>query len=303
MASVDDLDAQHGIAGAVRFVEHERGGPVVELTSPHGRAEVALLGGLVMSWRPHGQEDVLWLSIPGSLDGTARPPRGGIPVCWPWFADHPTDPSLPAHGFARKAMWEVARTEAANDDVRLVLRTEVGATGKSPWPHRALLELEVKLGVRLDVSLTTTNVGAAPFSLTQALHTYFRVRDVTRVNIQGLDGISYLDKLNNFAARRQAGPIGIDREVDRIYLGTIGAIDLMDPVLGRTVRVTREGSKSAVVWNPWIAKAARLGDVVDAHGPDAYRRMVCIEAANAASDAVTIAPGGTHMLATGLGVR
>jgi glucose-6-phosphate 1-epimerase len=302
VTDIHDLNTRFGKPGAVGFVDHRRGGPVVELTSPHGQAEVALLGGLVMNWRPQGQGEVLWLSSPGGLDGSGRVPRGGIPVCWPWFADHPTDPSLPAHGFARTAMWEVASTDATSDDVRLMLRTDVGATGNAPWPHRAELKLEVRLGARLDVRLTTRNVGAAPFELTQALHTYFRVGEVTRVAVRGLDGVSYLDKLNNFAARRQSGPISVDREVDRIYFGTTGPIDLVDPVLGRTIRVTRSGSTSAVVWNPWIAKAARLGDVIDAGGSDAYRRMLCIEAANAASDAVTIAPGGTHTLGTGLEV-
>jgi D-hexose-6-phosphate mutarotase len=276
---------------------------VVELTSPHGRAQVALFGGLVTSWQPQGHDEVLWLSSTGHLDGNDRVPRGGIPVCWPWFADHPTDPSLPAHGFARKSAWEPALTDATTGDVRLTLRTDVAAVGHVPWPHRAELSLEVILGATLEVRLTTRNIGDAPFDLTQALHSYFRVGDVTRVEVQGLDGVSYLDKLDGFAQKRQAGAITIDREVDRIYFDTTGAIDLIDPMLGRTIRVTRSGSTSAVVWNPWIAKAARLGDVADAGGADAYLRMLCIETANAGPDVVTVQPGGTHTLGTGLDVR
>jgi D-hexose-6-phosphate mutarotase len=302
MIGIDDLNARFAVPGAVRFADHALGGLVAELTSVHGAATVALLGGLATSWRPPGSDEVLWLSTSGRLDGSGRAPRGGIPVCWPWFADHPTDPSLPAHGFARRAMWEVSGAHADRDGVHLTLTTDVGATGNAPWPHRAELSLEVSLGATLDVRLTTRNVGNAPFDLTQALHTYFRVGNVTRVEVQGLDGVSYLDKLDAFAEKRQSGPIAIDREVDRIYLGTTGAIDLVDPVLGRTIRVTRSGSTSAVVWNPWIAKAARLGDVVDADGADAYLRMLCIEAANAAPDVVTIPPGGTHTLGTGLEV-
>ena len=49
MTSIDDLNARFAVPGAVGFVDHALGGPVAELTSPHGRAEVALLGGLVMS--------------------------------------------------------------------------------------------------------------------------------------------------------------------------------------------------------------------------------------------------------------
>jgi len=27
--------------------------------------------------------------------------HGGVPVCFPWFGNHPTDATKPAHGFAR----------------------------------------------------------------------------------------------------------------------------------------------------------------------------------------------------------
>lgn len=304
MYAIYERNSRFGKPGAVNFVDHENGGATVELTSQRGSATVELFGGLVTSWRPKGSEEVLWLSNTGSfVDGRARSPRGGIPVCWPWFADHPTDPSLPAHGFARKSAWEPVHTDATTGDVRLTLRTDVAVVGHVPWPHRAEVSLDVVLGATLDVRLTTRNVGNAPFDLTQALHTYFRVGDVTRIEIKGLDAVTYLDKLDAFASKQQVGAITIDREVDRIYLGTTGAIDLVDPVLQRTIRVTRSGSTSAVVWNPWIAKAARMGDVVDASGADAYLRMVCIEAANAGPDVVSIPPGGTHTLATELEVK
>ena len=54
-----------------------------------------------------------------------------------------------------------------------------------------------------------------------------------------------------------------------------------------------EGSASAVVWNPWIDKTARLGDM---GGPNAWRHMVCIETANAGDDVRTLAPGAEHVM-------
>ena len=42
-------------------------------------------------------------------------------------------------------------------------------------------------------------------------------------------------------------------------------------------RIAKEGSRSTVVWNPWVAKAARLADM----GDDEYLRMLCVETANA----------------------
>ena len=47
---------------------------------------------------------------------------------------------------------------------------------------------------------------------------------------------------------------------------------------------------AAVVWNPWIEKAAKLGDL----GDSGYLKMVCVESGNIADDAVTIAPGKRH---------
>jgi glucose-6-phosphate 1-epimerase len=46
-------------------------------------------------------------------------------------------------------------------------------------------------------------------------------------------------------------------------------------------------SCSTVVWNPWVEKSARLGDMAE----DDYRRMLCLEAAWAGDDARILAPG------------
>ena len=94
--------------------------------------------------------------------------------------------------------------------------------------------------------------------------------------------------------RPQSGPITISEEVDRIYLDTAGAITLHDAGLDRKIEVTREGSRSAVIWNPWIEKAKGLGDLPD----EAYQDFVCIEAANARSDLYKLEKHQDHTLST-----
>ena len=47
-----------------------------------------------------------------------------------------------------------------------------------------------------------------------------------------------------------------------------------------------------MVWNPWIAKAEKMGDF----GPDGQWGMVCVETANAAEDVITLGAGDTHRL-------
>lgn len=71
-----------------------------------------------------------------------------------------------------------------------------------------------------------------------------------------------------------------------------GTVVLNDPVEGRRLSVSKEGSHTTVVWNPWIAKAAAMPDF----GDDEWGSMICIEAANVLSDAISLAPGESHLL-------
>lgn len=283
--------ASQTIPSRLAFEASPLGGTVARLT--HGKAEVlvALHGAQVLNWVIEGK-GLLWLS-PVARIRAGKGLRGGIPVCWPWFADHPDDPDKPAHGFVRKRPWHVAGTSATLDAVSVTLATATTDADRPLWPHRAELALMVRLGSALVLQLETRNIGTMPFQLTEALHTYFRVSDIADVAVTGLDGRGYLDKLDGFARKAQAGPITIAGEVDRIYLGDVSSIALEDRGFGRKIRIASTGSRSAVVWNPWTAKTARLGDM---GSPGAFRQMLCIETANAGDDAVTLAPGQTHVL-------
>lgn len=285
--------ASHAIPGRLAFEQSPLGGPVARLTTGDTQALVALHGAHILNWIRRG-EGLLWLS-PVARIREGKGIRGGVPVCWPWFGDHATDPSKPAHGFARARPWTVATTRANADTVSITLAFTPNDADRALWPHAATARLTVSLGTALNLSLETTNTGSDPFTLTGALHTYFRVSDIANVTVTGLDGRAYLDKLDGFARKTQSGPITFPGEVDRIYLGDTRAILLADSGNRRRIAISSSGSASAVVWNPWIEKTARLGDM---GSPDAYRQMVCIETANAGDDVVTLAPGATHTLAS-----
>jgi glucose-6-phosphate 1-epimerase len=152
------------------------------------------------------------------------------------------------------------------------------------WPQAFELELRVMVGESLETELITRNKGATAFDLSQALHTYFRVGDIGRTEVQGLDGKSYIDKLDNGARKKQQGAVCIDGETDRIYTGLNGDLEIRDQALGRSIRIATSGSASAVVWNPWAATAASMGD------------MICVETANAGPDVVRVTGGGEHRL-------
>ena len=293
MSDLVSLNERYGIDNALDFVVGEHGAAVARIANAHGRAEIALQGAQVLTWAPAGQPSVVWLS-PAAKFVAGKSLRGGAPVCWPWFGPHPSDAAKPAHGFARNVDWRVATSERLPDATRLVLRLIPGEAQHALWPHRAELELAVTVGERLSLALVTRNIGDQPLSITQALHTYFHVGDIGAARVEGLDGCEYVDKVDGGTRRRQAGPVGIDGEIDRVYLGCPGDATIVDDALGRRIRISKSGSRSYVVWNPWAEKGAKFGDM----GEDGYRQMLCVETTNAGDDAVTVAPRESFTLAT-----
>lgn len=297
-ADVRALEARFGRVPGVHF-EMRFGGPVAVLSALGSTAVVALQGAQVLSWRAAGQNaDTLWLSPQAQL-GTGKAMRGGIPVCWPWFGPHRVDAAKPAHGFVRGVPWRVAGSAASATRARLVLSFDTAGIAPELWAPRASAEIEITVGETLMIALSTDNLSAQPFDVTQALHTYLAVGDIGGVAISGLDGRPYIDQLDPAAQCVQSGAITIEREVDRIYQATPDDVVVTDLSLQRETRVAKSGSLSTVIWNPWVEKAARLGDMGDA----GHRRMVCVETANAGRDAVTLAARARHRLVTEISVR
>lgn len=291
--ALSDLNAQFGVANRITF-ETRFGGPVAVLTTPAAFAVVAIQGAQVLSYVLNGQPDVLWRSPLAQL-GTGKAVRGGIPVCWPWFGPHPVDAARPAHGFVRAAPWRVESTASGPAYCEISFAFDASTT--SLWEHRAMALLTVRVGDELKVSLETLNTGDSTILLTQALHTYLAVGDITKAAIKGLDERMFIDQLTG-EQRRQAGDVTISGEVDRIYFGTIDRVTVRDPAQARAIGAGKSGSASTVIWNPWIAKSERLGDM----GTDGYRHMVCVETCNAGPDVETLAPGGRHHISQSLRV-
>ncbi len=280
------LNEKFGIPGLVEFADNHSGAAVARVTTRHGQMEVARQGGQLLFWTPQGHAPVVWLS-PQAVFKPGKSLRGGAPVCWPWFGPHPSDASLPGHGFARNLDWRMLETARLKDATRIAMIFEPGEEQRKLWPHRAQLELAITLAEQLRIDLTTRNIGDAPFTITQAVHTYFHVGDIAKVRVEGLEGKEYLDKVDGGVRKSQEGPITIDGEVDRIYLDCPEEALIIDESLGRRIRIAKQNSHSTVVWNPWAEKGAAFGDM----GEAGYRQMLCVETTNAADDAVTIEPG------------
>jgi len=167
-----------------------------------------------------------------------------------------------------------------------------------PYPFAATYRLRMS-GDELVLLLKITNTGEQPFTYEEALHAYFAVADIRAVTVDGLAGARYLDMVPGAdrGPHTQDGPITFTGETDRTFQHTGATATIQDG--GRTVTLVRDGSKSAIVWNPWIAKAASMAD----YGDDEWTEMVCVETANVKADAVTLEPGADHTMTAHVSVR
>jgi glucose-6-phosphate 1-epimerase len=296
---IQSLNESFAIAEHISFEGGPGGWAMAEIHNAHAVANVSLRGGQALAFQPHGQAPVLWATSHSSYQA-GRPIRGGIPICWPWFGPHPTDPSMPAHGFVRTANWNVLSVAALTDGATQIrLRIRDSDLAERRWPYAFDLRCVVTVGAELRVELIIRNPGDVPYTCSGALHSYFNVSDVTAITIHGLDGCDYLDQADGHQRKTQQGPVTIGAETDRLYLDTVATCVIEDPGLGRRIRVAKSGSHTTVVWNPWVEKAQRLADF----GAEEYHGMVCVETANAEPDRVTVAPGGEHRLVSVIGVE
>lgn len=291
----ETLNPQFAIPGYLSFKDSAPGLPVAEISSPGATARVAVQGGQLLAWQPEGQAPVVWTSR-AAVYQSGKGVRGGAPVCWPWFGGRE---GLGAHGFVRTRMWQVRETRLdAGNQVVLRLGIADDATTRAIWDHAFDLELIVTVGSTLTMELVTRNTGSTPFSISEGFHTYFRVGDIGRTTIAGLDTCEYLDKVGNVAGVKQRGAVSFSGETDRVYLNTTATCSIDDPVLRRSIRVAKGNSASTVVWNPWSEKEKTFADMA----PGEYTEMLCLETVNAGPVEIIVAPGARHSLAASISV-
>ncbi|HUF16520.1 MAG TPA: D-hexose-6-phosphate mutarotase [Thermoanaerobaculia bacterium] len=219
--------------------------------------------------------------------------RGGVPLIFPWFGNHPTNPALPAHGFARTTDWTLEDVRREGEDTVLTFRLVPTNETRAIWPHEFLLDYEIRIGEDLILTLRTENRGDSAFQYEEALHTYLAVGDIHQISVEGLAGTEYIDKTDAMQRKRMnEKTLSITGETDSVYVNTTATCVVNDPVLRRRLVLEKEGSQSTVVWNPWQEKAKAFSDF----GDDEWRGMVCIETANAAENSITLGPGESHQM-------
>ncbi|MDB6057795.1 MAG: D-hexose-6-phosphate mutarotase [Verrucomicrobiales bacterium] len=277
----------HEIPDRVKLSPGNGGLPKVTITSDWSTAEIYLHGAHVTHFQKNGEPPVLFMSDKSRFQKDS-PIRGGIPIILPWFGSRD---GHAAHGFARLQDWELTKTSENKGAITLHFKMpECPAAAEFP-PFS--VEYIVTVAQSLTCDLQITNNSKHNFSLEDCLHTYFQVGDINQISVTGLKGVDYLDQMENFARKTETNEaIKITSETDRIYLDTESTVEILDKKLNRRIRVAKSGSRSTVLWNPWIEKSKRMPDF----GDDEFHNMVCVESCNVTKNERTIAAGETSSL-------
>jgi glucose-6-phosphate 1-epimerase len=291
LAAMPELDRRFGIPGIAQVVEGNGGLAKVAIATREAVGEMYLHGAHVTSWQPRGAEEALFVSSNSRWEN-GRAIRGGVPICFPWFADNAGDPHAPAHGFVRTTGWQLDSIVQTGDTVTVNMFTESNDDTKKWSPADFHLIHRATFGSELELELVVRNTGETLLRFEEALHSYFRVGNVEKARLQGLNAVQYVDKTDSARKKTQQGPIVIASETDRVYMNTKGAIELEDSALRRRIVVAKENSSTTVVWNPWVEKAKAFSDFGDAE----WMQMICVETSNVSDFAVELAPGRQHSM-------
>lgn len=263
--------------------------PALLIDTPFSTAALSLHGGQLLSFVPRGFDDLLWLSPVSKRAPDAI--RGGVPVCWPYFGRQGQADAVAQHGHARNTSWTLLEAKRGGEEETII---ELALPERDGLPLR--LTQTLRIGRGWQQSLVTRNTGGQQIGFTQALHSYFRVGDASRVQVTGLDGLDYTDRYDG-REHVQSGDWDLHDprdpgRSDRTYHRAGRSFSLSDPGLRRRIELRTQGSQSLVVWNPG---EQGIGAISDAPA-DGWRHFVCLEAANAGQDVIELAPGATHAL-------
>ena len=253
----------------------ENGLQYLNIQHPKAQAKISLFGAHLIEFIPAQQDPLIWLSDTAVFDGK-RAIRGGVPICWPWFGPA-EDATLPAHGFARNSLWQLANVQADEDGCTIQLSLSDTEETRTIWPFKFQLTAEFIIAETLTINLITNNINEHNIPYGGALHSYLNISDTSAVSISGVT----------------AHDLTITEEVDQVFDVFSQQITVRDKQAEREIRVTNAGNNAVVVWNPWQIRAKAFTDMPD----NSYKTMLCIESA-ITEPKVMIAAGEQHTLST-----
>jgi glucose-6-phosphate 1-epimerase len=269
-------------------------GPVVVVEHEDAVAHVSLYGAQLLRFAPKSMGELLYLSPKAEARG--RSIRGGVPVCFPWFADRRNDPHpggrpSPSHGLVRTKPWELVDVIREDNSERIALTFAYGAhPADATWFASSFAaSVIVRIGATAEVRLVVDNPSSESLRFEAALHTYFSVGDVAAARIHGLQASPAYDKIKQAPATVVDATVACSGPLDLVCAST-NSVVLDDGA--RRIRIDKGGSTHTVLWNPGAAWAAKLTDVPLGD----WQRFICVEAAAVHPSEVEVPPGGSHEL-------
>jgi glucose-6-phosphate 1-epimerase len=268
--------------------------------TPRATATIYLQGAHLTAWQPATQQPVIFLSRKSDL-APGKPIRGGIPIAFPWFAQDTKQDRIaghpgPMHGFARVQDWTLRSAVRSHEDAVLTFSLEPTDLSRSLGFDHFRLNLAFTIGRTLTLALTVTNEDAKPLTFEEAFHTYYAVTDIHEVTVTGLEPTSFIDKTYEMKLKPAAhAPIAFTQKVDRVYRDTSATCSIHDGTAKRRIIVRKINSNTTVVFNPW----SELPDL----GPWEWHEMVAVETANAGTNSITLAAGGSHTMSAMISVE
>lgn len=256
---------------------------LINLSNELAECKIALWGGNLVSYRPKSQaHDVFWLGALNKFDNV-QAIRGGVPVCWPRFAEEALNNHFPRHGFARLSMWNIKNIAVDERQIEAVL----SLVPDEKFGIDVAAQLMIKITDKLEYCLETVNHGDKPFCFSEALHAYFNVGSVNDIEIKGLANHQYKNSLDGWTYTLSEN-LKINGEFDSAFQKHHQTIEIQDKVWGRVISVEKSGSDTTVVWNP----AKDLAEMSEGQ----HRNFVCVEPANQGDYFVTLLPGQAHKI-------
>lgn len=299
--TAETLNAMFGVANILVFEETATGLVRARISTAGADATIYLQGAHLTHWQPAGDLPVLFLAT-HSRPSPGEEIRGGIPVVFPWFGSYVGDSCLARsfgkHGFARTLSWTLKSASISDDGLQVCFQLLSNEQSRAMGFGEYRLEYMLRIGRALELELVAMNEGTEILHFEEALHTYFAVEDVARTSLRGLAGDLYLDALDHFQPKRQTpAELRFGRQTDSVYLDTAATCVLRDRGNRRLIRIEKSGSRTTVAWNPGEESGVHAGI-----GAGDWHKFVCVESANARSNAISLAPGETHRLAVRISV-
>ncbi len=262
----------------------DAGLPMLVVENALGRTVIALQGAHVMAFQPAGQREMLWVS-PQCILEAGKTIRAGIPLCMPWFGPSPDGKVM--HGFARTREWSLVEVEIMDSGAtRLAFELKGDASFCELWPHAFTFRYDVLAGKELTLGITIENHSDAVAPVAFAFHTYFAVPDVAKARVSGLEGATFIDKMDNFSRKTQQGDVTISAVTDRIYIDVAAQQTLKSS--NGNIRI-ESNAKCAVVWNAWT-NDKNMADL----GEGNHVGYLCVERCDVSDRALTLPPGGKY---------